>query len=291
MLDLAAQAGLNTIRIVNFIDEQGDPAVAPYRESDWRRVDRIIDELRKRDMKAILDLSTFRNCLQNWGVAHGGTVTPYSQDWSPFVDFVLRCRNTVDHRPYSSDPAIAMVSFAGEPNPPGSGEPLRPTTAELTSFYARVFAHWRGHDRNHLLSAGGFIHLDWEERFGNKKGSGIDWRAIFALRDNDVPAIHTYPDPIDRAHEYQSPKVAAYCTSIGKPWLTEEFGISQYHADSERAYWYSTVYEIQADLGSAGASFWNLGPELTPAGQADPTTYDTNPSTPLTWAAVQAAAP
>ena len=47
--------------------------------------------------------------------------------------------NTVTSVEYRADPTIAIVSFAGEPNPPNSGEPLKPATQELTDFYARVF--------------------------------------------------------------------------------------------------------------------------------------------------------
>jgi endo-1,4-beta-mannosidase len=282
---LARQAGLNTLRIVDFIDESGDPAVAPYAENDWQRVDRLLAAARDNGLKVILDLSAYRNCLQHWGIANGSSVTPYSQDWSQFIAFVTGRKNTANHLPYRADTTIAIVSFAGEPNPPNSGEPLKPTTEELTNFYARVFAQWRAHDRNHLLSNGGFIHLDWEEMYGNPNGSGIDWRAIFALADNDVPAIHNYPDPIQRDRDFTSPKVGPYCALIGKPWITEEFGISQSHPDSVRADWYQTVYTIQSDYDSAGAAFWNLGPEV----KAD--TFDTNPNTPLTWNVVQSNAP
>ena len=281
----ARDAGLNTLRVVNFLQENGDPTSTAFDENDWRRVDAILAALRAADMKAILDLSTFRNMWQNWTVTGGGTVTPYSRDWSPLIRFVTKRKNTVNKQHYASDPTIALVSFAGEPNPPASGEPLKPTTPELTAFYARVLKEWRKHDSHHLLSNGGFIHLDWEERYGNPNGSGIDWKAIFALPQNDVPAIHTYPDPADRANDYQSPKVAPYCAGLKKPWLTEEFGLSQSIPDATRAAWFADVYGIQSDFGSAGASFWNLGPEV------GSNTYDVSAATPLTFAAVQAAAP
>jgi hypothetical protein len=284
-------AGLNTIRIVNFLDEGSsgtptDPSVAPYSESDWRRVDRILDTVRRRRLRAILDLSTYRNCLQNWLVANGSGTTPYSADWSQFIAFAANRVNSVNGLPYRRDPTIAFISFAGEPNPPNSGEPLKPTTRELTDFYRTVFAQWKSFDRNHMLSTGGLIHLDWEEKYGNPAGSGIDWQTIFSLSDNDVPAIHNYTDVYSRDRDFTSPKVSAYCASIGKPWLTEEFGIPQLYADSDRAAWYQTMYDIQHDYASSGVAFWNLGRELTPVGQ-QPTTYDTSPDTPLTWAAVQ----
>ena len=228
-VQLAVDAGLNTLRIVNFFDEGSpenptDPSVAPYARQDWQRVDSILAALRARGLKAILDLSAYRNCLQNWLVAHGSSVTPYSYDWSTFIRFVAKRVNSLTGIPYKRDPTIAFVSFAGEPNPPNSEEPLKPSTDELTTFYRTAFSVWRAYDRNHMLSSGGLLHIDWEEAFGNPAGSGIDWQAIFSLRYNDVPAIHSYWHnfPPTSANDYRSPKVSAYCASIRKPWLTEE---------------------------------------------------------------------
>lgn len=293
LIRLARGARLNTIRIVNFLDEGSpsgapDPAVAAYDPASWARVDALLDALRRAEMKAILDLSTYRNLLQNWLLATGGTTTPYSEDWGQFIEFVATRQNTVSQRLYRADPTIAIVSFAGEPNPPASGEPLKPTTAELTAFYATAFAEWRGHDQQHLLCAGGFIHLDWEERFGNPNGSGIDWQAIFALADNDVPAVHTYPAIPTPSDDVQSPKVSQYCAAIGKPWITEEFGLPQSAGDAARAAWFRDVYGIQRRFRSSGVAFWNLGPELSPPASSS---FDVNPSTPQTWRSVKANAP
>jgi hypothetical protein len=302
---LAAQANLNTLRIVNFFDEGSDaaptdPAVAPYNAADWARVDAILDALRGQGMKAILDLSAYRNCLQHWSVANGFTVTPYSQfaNWTKFIKFVAKRVNSVNGVPYKLDPTIAFVSFAGEPAPPRSGEPLKPTTTELTTFYRKVFAIWKKYDKKHLLSSGGLLHIDWEDAFGDPNGSGIDWRAIFKLANNGVPAIHSYWHgfPPTEANDFRSAKVSAYCASIKKPWLTEEFGFTQKPVDygtqppteyteADRGDWYQTVYDIQSARGSSGAAFWNLGSEVADG------SHDVNPNTPATWAAVLANAP
>ena len=287
---LAIQARLNTVRLVNYLDERGLNSSAPYDDTSWRRVDAALDSLRSNGLRAILDLSTYRNHLQNFALNNSSTVTPYSADWSQFIRFVATRMNTVNKLRYKNDPTIAIVSFAGEPNPPNSGEPLKPTTQELTDFYRRVFTQWRAVDPNHLLSPGGFLHLDWEERFGNPSGSGIDWRAIFALSMNDVPAIHNYGLSSNPATDFVSPKIAPYCAQIGKPWITEEFGFTQFEDDDTRSGHYQAVYDIQAQYGSAGVAFWNLGNEVVAPG-VEPTTFDVNPNRPLTWAVVQNNAP
>jgi endo-1,4-beta-mannosidase len=261
----------------------------------------MLAAMRGAGLRAILDLSCYRNFLQNYLLLQGSSTTPYSYDWSPFVRFVARRVNTVNGIPYRRDPTIAIVSFAGEPNPPNSQEPLKPTTDELTTFYRTVFATWKNYDRNHLVSSGGLLHIDWEGVYGSS--SGIDWQAIFSLAQNDVPSIHSYwhvmPPTADT--DYRSPKVSAYCLGIRKPWLTEEFGWLQQPVDEstsppttyteqDRADWYSLVYDIQRGAyssiaPSAGAAFWNLGAEV------DPASHDVNPQTPATWSVVQANAP
>ncbi|MFY9588486.1 MAG: cellulase family glycosylhydrolase [Actinomycetota bacterium] len=287
---LAIQARLNTVRLVNFFDERGLDGNAAFNEASWRRVDAALDSLKVNGLRAILDLSVYRNHLQNLALNTGSTMTPYSADWSKFIRFAATRMNTVNRLRYKNDPTIAIVSFAGEPNPPNSGEPLKPTTQELTDFYRRVFAQWRAIDPNHLLSPGGLLHLDWEERYGNPSGSGVDWQAIFALDLNDVPAIHNYSLNATPATDFTSPKIAPYCAQIGKPWITEEFGFKQFEDDQTRSAHYQAVYDIQAQYGSAGVAFWNLGNEVVPPG-VEPTTFDVNPNTPLTWAVVQANAP
>ena len=297
-VDLALQAGLNTVRLVNFIDESGRSANAPFDAAQWAKVDAMLDALRQANLKAILDLSCYRNHLQNEALLAGSSVTPYSRDWTPFIRFVTKRINTVNGLRYKQDPTIAIVSFAGEPNPPNSQEPLKPTTQELTDFYARVFSEWRSRDHNHLLSSGGLLHIDWEELYGNPDGSGIDWHTIAALPGHDVPSIHNYwgSFPPTPASDFKTPKFSGYCAQIGKAWITEEFGFLQepvdfstdpdtVYTEADRGAWYQTVYDIQTSRASAGVAFWNLGTEV------DPASHDVNPDTPATWATVGCNAP
>ena len=83
------------------------------------------------------------------------------------------------------------------------------STADLTDFYARTLGYLGSIDANHLRSTGGLIHTDWQFLYGGS--SGIDGEAIYALPDNTLPAVHTYPPayaangfPID----YQTPILA-----------------------------------------------------------------------------------
>jgi len=307
VLDWAAVAHLNTIRLVNMFDESGLDDLAPYDETNWAHVDELLDDISARGMHALLDLSAFRNHLVNRDIRANdlqatcqpdvprppGTydlIDPYrvglASEWQTFIDFVTSRVNTVNGVAYKDDPTIAVISLAGEPQPPGSEECGKATSGpELTEFYRRTLEMLHDDDANHVRSSGGLIHLDWQQLYGHS--SGIDGEAIFALADNTLPALHTYPPayagdgtPID----YQSPALGPYATGLGKPWFTEEFGWTQNVGDATRASRYGWLYEEQYTYGSSGALFWNLGPEV--AGGS----HDANPSTPITWSVIVAAA-
>ena len=306
VLGWAQAAHLNTIRLVNMFDERGLDDTAPFDETNWAHIDQLLADIAARDMVAVLDLSAFRNHLvnrvivdRNWqtecgpgprGTADFALLDPYRVDlaseWQTFIDFVTSRINTVTGTRYSDDPTIAVISLAGEPLPPASQECGKAMdTAELTEFYRRTLEMLRLDDANHLRSSGGLIHLDWQQLYPPNGDSGIDGQAIFALADNTLPALHTYPGqfaadgtPID----YQPPVFGPYATGLGKPWLTEEFGWTQNVGDAVRASRYAWLYDEQATYGSSGALFWNLGPELSGG------SHDANPSTPITWDVVVA---
>jgi Tol biopolymer transport system component len=335
-ISLAKEAGLNTLRLVDMVDERGIDPNAPFEEASWERVDQLLAAMSDAGLHAILDLSAFRNHLQNrelyvkgsaalaagyptpaecsdrsgdeldrcvgarWCVVNAALCTdPYSPDdsasWDSFLQFVATRVNTVTGVEYRSDPTIAIVSFAGEPNPPNSGEPLKPTTQELTDFYARVFDEWKSYDPNHLVTSGGLLHIDWEALYGGS--SGIDHEAIFSLPNQDVLSIHNYFGrlPATAANDTKTAVVATAAASLGKPWITEEFGFPEQPVDNsttpatiytetDRGTWFRTVFDIQrnppAGVPSAGVAFWNLGPEVAVS------SHDVNPGTPATWTAV-----
>ena len=306
VLDWAEDAHLNTLRLVNMFVEDGLDDSAPYRESDWVHVDQVLAEIGARGMVAVLDLSAFRNHLVRRDIrVSGHTATcqsssrpagiyeatdPYraglASEWQALIHFVTSRINTVTGVAYRDDPTIAVISLAGEPEPPNTEYCGKATdTATLTEFYRRTLAMLATEDPNHLHSTGGLFKTDWEHQCAGCGGSGIDGHAIFALADNTLPALHTYPwrfETFGKPIDFQSPDLGAYAVSLGKPWFTEEFGWPQRIGDEPRATDFRWLYALQETYGSAGALFWNLGPEV--AGGS----HDVNPNTPLTWAAVVA---
>lgn len=272
---MARDAGLNTLRVVNFSCSTCDPSSA-YDEVYWRRVDQSIAEAAVAGLKIILDLSDYRNMLYSVGA------NPYAADWEPYVRFVATRSNTITGLKYGDDPTIALVSFAGEVEPLTADAAYTErgiTAAQVVEFYRRTFAQWRAHDRNHLLNTGAQGHIDWP--------SGVPWQEMFALPDNAVCGISLYgANNGETARRITVPAVAGYCGRAGKPWIAQEFGFQQLLGDRARSEQFRTTYEFARMYGAAGSSVWNLGDQ--DASQARyATTFDVFPGTPLTWAAVK----
>jgi mannan endo-1,4-beta-mannosidase len=273
---LARQAHLNTIRVTNYLNVDGKPSTAPYSRSSWRRVDVMIAAAGVAGMHVDLGLSDYRQMLWN------RCDDPYSANWSTFLSFVANRVNTVTHVAYKDDPTIAFVSLAGEPRPVGTYQYRSSTTgrlctvtystAELTNFYASATAEWKSQGGSVLINTGGLSYLDFS--------SGIDWKTIFSLPANAFCDIKTYGGMLAWA-----PTATAYCQSIGKPVVVEEFGWTQGMGDAARAQSFATMYTKLRALHVAGMAFWNLGYQLAP------TSYEVNPSTPDTFATVVANAP
>jgi hypothetical protein len=274
---LAQQAGLNTIRLVNYFSDTGVPESTPYAETSWVQVDQMIADAGAAGLHVDLDLSDYRNILWN------NCVNPYTHDWSKFITFVAGRRNTVTGRIYAHDPTIATLGISGEPLPvgrhsffapaAGQGCTLSYSTQQLTTFYASTTGLWRQLGASVPVNPGGLGYL-------NEPASGIDWKAIFALPTVDVCDIKTYGGMLAYA-----PTVAAYCTSIGKPWIDEEFGWQQSDGDAQRAVELARACSTVFGEGSSGAAVWNLGYQIAA------TSYDIGPGTPATLSSVRSCRP
>jgi len=177
-----------------------------------------------------------------------------------------------------------LVTFAGEPQPPGSYTftdaagascTLSYTSSELTGFYARVEARWHVLDRHHLTAAGGLSHVDLPN-------NGIDWQTIFGNRHNSACAWKTYGG----MPAWVASTGASYCQNVlHKPWFNDEWGYTQSMGDAARAGAFTAQFQNNQQHGAAGNFYWNANY------LAAPTTYDVGPQTPLTQAVVAGNAP
>ncbi len=258
-VDLAASGGLNMVRLTDWLDVHGDPALAAFDEGRWQKVDAMIAAAGRRGLHVLLDLSCYRNL-----VSQDGSVNKYTLDYGPFLRWVVNRINTVSGVRYGDDPTIAIFSLAGEVEPLNTPDnTLGISTEDVNEFFRRTAAEFKEYDRNHVLSPGGLYQLGWN--------SGIDYQTVFAIPDLDVCAVHAPASGGD------AKLTADYCAGLGKPWIWEEFSQPQKIGDQARADWFQTVYDRARDWNAAGVSFWNLGTGL------GANNSDVGPQTPLTW--------
>lgn len=171
------------------------------------------------------------------------------------------------------------------------GEPDSPKNAAqrdaLVSFYRDITDRLRSRDTNHLISAGGFNHME-------DSPSLTWWQQIFSLTNNDVCCYKTY----SQNDLNYTGTISNYCSSINKIMDNEEFGMPQFLGDctysgtgynsvnTSRATFFTNVYTLGLAGGAAGFQFWNLGEQVAS------TSYNCAPdTTPCVWAAIQAFSP
>jgi hypothetical protein len=263
-VELALLEGFTTMRVVNFYNPTtGDPATTPFSDAVWSRVDTLIAKADAANLKVVLDLADYRNILLDH------CINPYRADWTRFETFVAHRVNHVSGRVYGADPAIAMVSFAGEPEPVGTHGCISYTAADLTTFFRTVTRTWKSLDRNHLTTSGGLGYLDFT--------SGIDWHAITSDPNLDVCAFKTYG-----GMKAWLPAGASYCNgTLAKPWYNDEWGYQQSAGDAATAQAFQAQFDSNRANNAAGNFFWNAGYETAPG------SYDVGPQTPLTLAVVR----
>jgi hypothetical protein len=215
-------------------------------------------------LQAIIDLSTFRNFLER-----SPDVMPYNPAlWFDFLDaFVPR---------FAASPCLLNWAIAGEPPAPNFGppSPAKPTTAQLTAFYAAVSSRIRALDSNpaHGVTPGGFLFTSF-----TPAQSGIDWPAICSLQLVTACAMHSYSDD-DRNAGMAA--MTAWAAAARRPWLLEEFGFEQgaqawegqnTTGDSGRAAAYNDTFSRALCAAKPPASLavvWNGGGEYA-AGSCD----------------------
>ncbi len=266
VLDMGAAAGQNLIRPT----DQWDKHTAGQTADDpvvWANMDYLLQAARNRGMFVVIDLSAYRWLL----MSHGSDPTKASA-WNTFITGVAAR--------YRDNPAVAFYSIAGEPTPPRTAAEMQ----TLVAFYRSTTEALRAADPNHLITAGGFNHMEDEP-------PGVDWwQAIDALPDNDIVGVKTYSQKdLDLM-----PAIAEYGTSVNRPVVDEEFGMPQGFGDASfagrsaynglatgRAPFFRDVYTIGKSLGFSGFVVWNMGCEMGTG------SYEVSPLTPSAWSAVK----
>lgn len=263
-LDFLKAHGITNLRICAAVEGSGMiqsvPRIEPVFQSapgifevrNLRGLDIMLDEMARREMKAVLFFSNnwewsggFLQYL-NWNKIIDDTSFVRKMDWERLRDEVSRfyscepCKqqyeaqvraiightNSINGRKYSEDPVIFSWQLANEPRP------MRPAAIDAyKDWISNIAAVIKSLDTNHLLTIG------VEGEIGTEN---IDvFKAIHSDKNIDYATIHIWPRNwswyTDLDNEEQQVKVLRMTTeyisrhadvmkAIGKPLVLEEFG-------------------------------------------------------------------
>lgn len=263
-LDFLKAHGMTNLRICAAVEGSGIiqdvPRIEPVFQSapgvfevrNLRGLDIVLDEMARRDMKAVLFFSNnwewsggFLQYL-SWNKIVDDSSFVRKMDWDRLRDEVSRfyscapCKqqyeaqvraiighiNSINGRKYSEDPTVFAWQLANEPRP------MRPAAIDAyKDWISQIAAVIKSLDTNHLLAIG------VEGEIGTEN---IDvFKTIHSDKNIDYATIHIWPRNwawyTDLDDEEQQTKVLRMTTdyigkhadvmkAIGKPLVLEEFG-------------------------------------------------------------------
>lgn len=266
-LDRLKNLGINNLRIMG--GSEG-PDNAPYRmlpsmqtspgvynTKVMEGLDFLLDEMKKRDMYAVMCMNNFWNWSGGVGqymvwtksavsIPHppphpGGDWNVYQQFAAKFysdpeavklfnnhIQYVINRENSISGIKYKDDPTIMAWELANEPRGINNIEDYRKWVNETCALIKSL-------DSNHLVTLG-------SEGRTSSEHSGVDPELDHASKDVDYLTIHiwvqnwsiydpaksdsTLPVSIDYAMKYIKDH-AAIAQKLNKPLVLEEFGISR----------------------------------------------------------------
>ncbi len=265
----ARAAGITLVRAVNVFSVAHNYGAGGAdfsrwnEEAHWREIDRLLDLADRLGMHVLLDLSDFRTVILD-----GLNIDPWSADAYPYYDemvaWVTQRVNGDNGCRYADDPTIFQWLISGEPVPYGFTGNIHNMSRHVNVIEDLIFhvaEELKEHDPNHLVSAGGLLHFSGVPL--DRHGQAY-WRTIWSHPAIDCGAIHVYPGSFGgeltgewtRLDEYQ-----AYCQSIGKPLVLEEWGINQNEHDEATEIDYLTRgFDRAWELGIPVNIYWNWDP-------------------------------
>ncbi len=294
----AAQAGIKVVRVWAF-GEGGPNDVKPMADfEDWPRhhsfrlapgqwneeafvhLDKVIAEAAKNKIYVQL-------CLVNWWRDTGG-VTQYLR-WAGINDAaddsykfginndkailfysnpetrrlyrehlekLATRQNTITGVVYRDDPTIFGWELMNE------AQVITGRWAERRAWFAEMSAYLKSLDPNHLIAPGAWGYRSSSER--------REWLADHAIPTIDYCDVHSYPrddhntfvdSPAALKEFIENRSAAAF--SIRKPLVFGEFGMGvEGYNGASQVDWYRAFFEGNVQVGSAGAIFWIITPDV-----------------------------
>lgn len=312
-LDFLKKNGITNLRLMGGAEGSGSlngvPRVGPpfqqqqgiFDESALDGLDIVLDEMAKRDMRAVIYVSNnwewsggFQQYLI-WNEVISKEWLTKKPDWDTLRDLVSKfytcplCKysyarqaarlvrriNTVNGKRYRNDPTIMAWQIANEPRPmrPHAIDAYKQWIAETALQFALIAP-------NHLVSIG---HEGWV----GSEGMEV-YEQIHDDPNIDYLTIHIWPKNWawfangSMAEEYKKFRDetvkyirdhSAIARKLGKPMVIEEFGLPRdgqsFDTSSKTKirdrYFSEVLSTIRKDRYIAGANFWSFGGDLRPA--------------------------
>jgi mannan endo-1,4-beta-mannosidase len=260
-------------------------------ETLWQGLDYLLDQMARRDMKAVLYLNNFWQwsggmaAYLSWTTGKPAMDPDVTGDWNGFMensasfyrdakaqeiyhDAIRRLverKNSVNGRVYSADPTIMAWQLANEPRPGADGN----------SKYFPDFSHWIDDTAGYLKSLGirqlvSTGNEGWMGTAGSRdlyerahQSPNVDyltfhmWAPNWSWFDPKKPDA-TFDGAWARMQDYLNWHIDA-ANRLGKPIVLEEFGINRDQGAFEpaakttyRDRFYTAIYQLLARRAAAG---------------------------------------
>jgi len=279
------------------------PKPGEFREDIIYGLDYLLNELGKRDMKAVLhftntwDWSGGLDEYLEWNgygpqphSKYGGYTWDKNQDYTSkfytcqpcmdeldtYIKYILNRTNSINGKKYTDDPAIMAWEIINEPRP-------------MAPAAVPAFLDWMQHvstliksiDKNHLVTTGSegdiasFNDLSvYKQEHADKN---IDYLTIHIWPKNwawfkDTSIVASYSNIISNATAYINRHIQV-AKDLNKPLVIEEFGLprdaqsfSISSTTGSRDSWYNFIFNtlIQHPDVIQGANFWAFGGTARP---------------------------
>ena len=271
------------------------PQPGKFDENIAAGLDYLLNELAKRDMKAVLHFTntwewsgglgqylkwngygeqpypkyagyTWEN-LQKY-IRQFYTCKPCKDELDNSIKYILNRTNSINGKKYTEDPAIMAWEIINEPRPMGA-------TPAFEEWMQHVAALVKSIDKNHLLTTGseGDIASDYDMSVYQKihADKNIDYLTIHIWPKNwswfkDTSIKAGFNNIIDKAGAYAERHLKV-AQKLNKPLVIEEFGLPRdLHSFSisattyNRDRFYDFIFGIMMkNPGIAGCNFWAFG--------------------------------
>ena len=250
----AKRSGFSLFRATSVVYDFDDGDLNHHLSEDvWRRIDLLLDVARRENIKVIIDFSTLTYETGRHSNPPFDITDPANFDrLKPIYTRTPNRINSINKRVYKDDPTILGYSILGEIVPFGLRYKEDKTlnladesrdVDNYLSFIHSAAAEIKRNDPNHLVNAGGLLHVAPDGPVRDQSGQPY-WKTLWADANIDFASLHIYPNIDDTLKKLKQPLAPpysfalplgewknlgvykSYADQIGKPFMVEEWGLS-----------------------------------------------------------------